>query len=269
MSLILSIFVLVTASFAWLSMNKETNSNGMQLKVEVTPNLIIDGDKNGESAGAGATRLSAVVGPAQSNFAITFNQDAIAIRPSTHSSNYTDHPNGLKYVVNMEDVDISTGVASSAVFSSAVNVESPTTKKYFVDYTVYIASTGSAMTSQDLVATLDPAASIDGTVGTNNDTLKATSIDFYYSSVSESNYKGTLNVAGYNASANDQSAFTSVKLLDNGSIPLNTTSHITIIMRCYFDGALLKSAGQAFINTATVDANNVTINVKFSASDHQ
>jgi hypothetical protein len=39
-------------------------------------------------------------------------------------------------------------------------------------------------------------------------------------------------------------------------------------MRCYIDGGLLKTASQAYINTATVDMNDITLNVAFTASDH-
>jgi hypothetical protein len=258
MSLILSIFVLVTASFAWLSINKDTHSNGMQLKVQVTPNLIINDN---------SSTLQGKTGPTESDFTITFSTPASAKRPATHDWS-VGTTSGLKYVTNPTEVGTSSGLVKSGSTLTYGPVASSPTSEYYVDYTVYIASTGSSMTGQDLVATLDPTASIVGTDGIDNDTLKATSIDFYYGSVSQSNYRGTLNVAGYDISTNNQSPFTSVPLLDNGEIPLNTSSYITIVMRCYFDGELLKSAGQAFINTATVDANNVTINVKFTASDH-
>ena len=40
-SFVLSISTLATTAFAWLSMNTQTNSNGMSMKVETSTNLII------------------------------------------------------------------------------------------------------------------------------------------------------------------------------------------------------------------------------------
>ena len=40
-SFVLSISTLATTVFAWLSMNTQTNPNGMSMKVETSPNLIM------------------------------------------------------------------------------------------------------------------------------------------------------------------------------------------------------------------------------------
>ena len=258
-SLILSLALLGTASYAWLSMNKETTSNGMQLKVEVTPNLIIDDE---------IAALRAVDRPVDANFRVDFTNAATTLRPATHDADYTTFSTGLKYVTNPSEVSVTTGLAKSSglTFANAVNG----TYNYYVDYIIYIASTGAAMSGQNLTATLNPAAVIANSSATAQDTLKATSIDFYLGDeVTSGNYKGTLNVAGYDASANNYTtAKTSVTLLENGSIPLNTSSQIKVTMRCYVDGALLKSAGQAFINAATVATDDITVNVTFAAVDY-
>ncbi|MCR5457797.1 MAG: hypothetical protein K6F14_06945 [Clostridiales bacterium] len=260
-SLLLSLIVLATVSMAWLSMNTNTNSNGMKLNVEVTPNLIINSN---------SSTLQSRIGPTESDFSVTFSNLATSVTPATHSTDYTSHSTGLKCLTksDMGDVNPSTGLKNSGSFAFA-NAVSGTN---FVDFTVYIASTGEAMNNMDLNAAFSaipnaPSISGDGTY--KDDTLKASSIDFYVTSVSSGNYKGTINVAGFSASANDYTtALTSVNLLSNGTIPLNSSSYITVIMRCYVDGALLKSDGQAFINTAKIDVGDITLNVTFTATEH-
>ena len=243
-SLFLSLIVLATVSMAWLSMNKQTDSEGMKLKVEVTPNLVIS---------TSSSALQALVGPTEADFSVSFvDSSATAVKPATHSSTSSS---GLIYVTNPSEVSPTTGVEKSG---ATLNTAPVTSSGYYVDYVVYIASTGKAMdgaTTQDLTATLDPAASIvSGSSGI--DTLKATSIDFYVDDV----YKGTLNFAG--------TPSTSLKLVDGQLIPLNTDRYLTITMRCYVDGALEKTTGHAYINAATVDTSEITLNVRFVATDH-
>lgn len=251
-SLCLSIIVLAAASMAWLSMNKETQSNGMQLKVEVTPNLVIDKTSAG---------ITAITGPSESNFAVSFeDSSAVAKRPATHDGDYTTYTNGLKYVTDGSSVSPTTGLEKSG---ATLNFSSATADHYYVDFVVYIASTESAMTNQVLKATLNPAASIVSSSATKQDTLDATSIDFYVDGA----YKGTLNVKGYDQSANNYTTTKTEVVLLTGNIPFNQTGNLEVTMRCYIDGALLKSAGQAFINTATVDTGDITLNVTFTATD--
>jgi hypothetical protein len=272
-SLLLSLVVLATVSMAWLSMNKETASDGMQMKVDVTPNLIIDGDKKDEAAGTGASRIITVDGPSASNFSITFNQDVVALRPATHDDSYSTK---LKYVTNPQNVDVTSGVASSAVYSDAAYVAGPPVKRFYVDYTVYLASTGTEMPINSLTVEIVSAnCKINGASSDSNTTLKAASIDFYVGTPASGTYKGTLNVAGLTYSTNTNGAYngaetSSVTLQTSGSIPYNKATsgdkYITITMRCYFDGALSGSAGTTFINTTTVDTSDVELAVKFTAT---
>jgi len=266
-SLLLSMVVLATVSMAWLSMNKETQSNGMQMKVDVTPNLIIDGDKKNEDAGTGATRIITVDGPTASDFSITFDQDVKALRPATHDASFST---GLKYVTNQQDVDATSGVASGAVYSDASYRVGPPEKNFYVDYTVYIASTGTEMPITTLTAEII-SAKINGASSDSNTTLKAASIDFYVGGV----YTDTLNVAGLTYSSNTNGDYngattTSVVLQSGGSVPYNKAAtgdqYITVTMRCYFDGALSGSVGTTFINTTTVDISDVELAVKFTAT---
>ena len=267
-SLVFTAVLLGTVSYAWLSMNKQTQSNGIMLKVEVTPNIIIDADSG---------HIITVAGPSEASYSHTFSDAAKALRPTTHDDDYTTYANGLKYVTNTENVGASSGVVKSGALAYSSAVNTPSTTYYYVDYVVYIASTGKAMDGQDLVATLEPAATIANSNAVAQDTLKAASIDFYAGSgdidATSSTFIGTLNVAGFDADLNDHSTpKTSLTLISNNSIPHNQAAagnkYITVIMRCYIDGALLKDSGQAFINAATVVTDDITLNVKFAAADY-
>ena len=256
-----TLLALAAASFAWLSSNKDTDADGMKIKVEVMPNMIINDD---------SSAITAVTAPTASDFVVTFSDPAAAKKPAQHDPADTankagdwTYSSGLKYVTDPGNVGVSTGLAKNGSLSFAV----ANTTDYYVDYTVYIASAGAEMTGQDLVATL--TGSIDGDGANKADTLAASSIDFYLGSVAKANYLGTLNQAGKDALTNDASTtMTSVTILSNGTIPVNTSSYITVVMRCYIDGGLLKAAGQAYINSEKVDLNDVTLNVSFSASNH-
>lgn len=249
--LIITVAALVTASFAWMSMNTQTQTEGMQLNVDVSPNLIIN---------SSSSALQSVDNPSASDFSVTFNNAAAAIMPATHSSGSAT---GLVCVTNTSNVNANTGLAreGSLTFGEAGT-------DHYVDYTVYIASSGKAMSGMDLNAVLSPPASILGSGASKQDTLDASSIDFYLGSVSQQNFKGTLNVKGYDASLNNHSTLkNSVALLSNGAIPFNQSGYLTIIMRCYVDGALLKDATHAFINSENVVTDAITMNVFFSATE--
>ena len=257
-SIVMTLVALSTVTFAWLALNKETHSDGMKLKVESSPNMII---------GKTTSEVTSVTSPSESNYVTTFTDAAAAKKPAQHSSELEDgnwkHSTGLRYVTNTDNISTTTGVekAGSLTYATA------STSDFYVDFTVYIASTSAEIANQDLVATLT------GSITSGNsgaDTLAAASIDFYLGSVSESNYKGTLNTVGRDAITNNASATkTSVTILSNGTIPLNT-SYLTIIMRVYIDGGLLKTSSPkaAYINANSIDTSDITLNVTFTASNH-
>ncbi len=274
-SMIVAIIMMTAASFAWFSMNKETASNGMQLKVEASPNLIIDDTATGDDG------IINVSGPSDANISVTFSSSAIALKLATHDgavggANWT-YSTGLKSVTNLNDVSIANGTATTPVYAGAVNSTSPT-KNFYIDFPVYIASTGTELDIASLTAEFGECT-IGGST-TANDTLKAASIDFYAGNgditASSSTYKGTINVAGLTYSSNAEGTYnasattTSVTLQTGGSVPYNQAAtgvkYITVIMRCYFDGALSKQSGKTFITSASVDVSDVVLSVKFTAN---
>ena len=50
LSLMFITILLISVSIAWFSMNREVNSNGLQINVEVSPNLIIAKTSDGIKA---------------------------------------------------------------------------------------------------------------------------------------------------------------------------------------------------------------------------
>lgn len=239
-SVLLSLVTLMAASFAWLSSNKEVGSNGMEMQVDTTANLIISAN----ASEIKTTNLSSV------DFSGTPNSSKY--KPTTH---FTDNGNpytGLHHVVNTGSVDYNTGLIASPTYAQSSGAE------YYKDYTVYIASSGKALTDATLNAEILTATK-GGSDVNGESSLMATSIDFYVDSVSKANYRGTSNVASKNSVD-----------LQKSEIPLstaNTNNYITVIMRVYFDGALTVQGGtKTYINSATLDTDKVSINVRFTAT---
>ncbi|MBR4150287.1 MAG: hypothetical protein IKR08_02810 [Firmicutes bacterium] len=242
-------------TMAWYGANRGSSSNAMQLRSDTSPNMIIDDDLND---------LRAVVIPNEHNFYVIFGADAAVVKPATHDSDYSRYGTGLKTVSNSSVVSVTSGAAKPGKVLSFAEAENTNDVVYYKDFTVYLASTDSELVADDLTATIAEPSS------TSIDTFKAASIDFYVDSVSQANYKGTLNIAGYDAAVNDHATTkSSVELRGAGNIPYNraaSNNNIKVIMRCYFDGGLLKSNGNTFINTATITTSGIKINVMFTAN---
>jgi len=251
--------ILATGTYAWFAINDKVEATGVQLITEVSPNLLIS-----TSSSSIKTRTP----ESSSAFAISAVSTPHSFLPCTHyvkdSSGKVTAYNQLKYLVNTADVNRSTGLTSVPIYA---DVPTDSSNLFYVDYTVYLASYGKAMSNAKLTASI--SAVDNGTTGLTTEQLdipsyKAASIDFYKSST----FRGTLNLAGLNPSTNNGSTKrTSITIQSSGSIPQNTSSYIKVKMRFYFDGALLKSTGQAFVNTDTVTPNNVIIKVTFTATE--
>ena len=264
-SLFLSLLVLATVSMAWLSMNKETNSNGMQLQVEASPNLIISNSTT-EIVKASIDSINS-----NSPFTITHASNDNAYKPATHDSTYATYASGLKYVTNTSDVNASTGTVATPNWGVVPNVNpstNPSSQSYYIDYIVYVASYAKSMDGVKLKAKIVSAQK--GGVDVTTGSLMATSIDVYVgTTISLAYYRGTLNVATKDTH--------SVYLFDTsnhgstsatGDIPLNTTpSYLTYTLRCYFDGALESSVGQTYIYTSNLDTSKITLGVQFYIED--
>lgn len=249
--------LLGTAAYAWLGANRVTDSNGIEMAIDVSENLVIS-DSTSEISKAKIDEINT----GKTNytpFLVTFATNDNKYVPTTHDANYTTYTSGLKYVTNNEEVDVVTGLQRSSTaltFADAASGEAG--KKYYVDYVVYIASHGAALSNHTLTAKIVSAKK--GGADVTSGSLMATSIDFYVGEVSSSTYKGKAQVATMSTDVVTLQASTT-------DIPLNTDSWIKVTMRCYFDGALVNSTdSKAYINSATVDLSKVTLNVEFTAT---
>ena len=257
------------SSYAWLGSNRVAEEDGVELSLDTYGNIVISNSTT-EIVKADLDSINS-----GSPFRLTIPSNATKYSICMHDPDYTTYASGLKYVTNTEVIGISSGVSTGDTLTYAPAVNGGET--YYIDFTVYIASHTRALSSATLTASI--ASAIKNGSAVTSGSLMATSIDFYGNSVSSGNYLGTLNVAGLNigSSHNDypnsySSSDTkpSVYLVGSssttGSIPLNTTSYLTYVLRCYFDGALLSGAGQTYINTATLDVSKVTLNLVFTAT---
>ena len=251
---VVSAIALSSSTYAWFAANREVTATNMTIKATSDSSLII-------------SRAA----PTASTTTITedFVATAVALTPATHDSTWATYANGLKAIdtTTKSRVNAGTGLATEYTY------ETTTLNTHYLDFVVYISTAGAtALTNQDISVVI--------TNTTTGDTRLAGSIDFYAetltssstaSSFGDTTFKGTLNLAGKDAATNNGTATkTTLKVLDNGTIPLNSSedSFLRITMRVYFDGALLKEAGQAYVYSNLVTTEDLGINVKFTATDH-
>lgn len=253
-----------SSTYAWFAANRTVKATDMQVSATSSTSLIIANSV--PTASDTATSVSA-----------TTTATVKELVPAQHDSTIGT-TTYLKYNTNPDQVDASTGLQetgkSELEFSDAVNGTKDTDPHYYVDYVVYIAVAGAALSNQDLTITL----SADKTGGNLTDTLSASSIDFYVETVDSSstavelsNYKGTLNMAGKDAATNNGTATKTQFVVSDVNIPVNTATsgYLRVTMRVYIDGGLLKSAGQAYVYSNKVDTSSIKLVAQFDADKHQ
>lgn len=261
-SVSLMLVVLATVSVAWFSMNKQVETGGMNLSVEVTPNLIIAKTSDGIKAVNQTTAAEA--------FSINYTEKFRAnMMPATEAvsdneweakiNEIEDNVTGLKYVYNTHDIDYTSGLkkqnGADLTFKA---VPESTESKYYIDYDIFIASAGKPLEGYKLTANIFCESNIN--------THKAATVVFYQGEPNAANYIGSIAVA---KQGNDSVSFE----LEDDIIPLNTDSErspIHITARCFFDGALTYSdeeseSTKAYINSATVDISGVDLKIIFTA----
>ena len=264
--LAVSATMLATSTYAWFSMNRTVTAKNMQVKAVASSSLAI----------AQATPVGTLT-------EIEFSTAATSLIPATHfdSSTYgsattgTDaSSSGLIHVTNNADVDAAKGYASEGKTLAYTYCTNTDDDKYYVDYVSYIASSGTALTNQDLKAKLFVGKTQFDAL---QDTTKAVSVDFYVSNGSTAlgTYKGTLNLSSLTTTDATPTASSLYKTAEitigsDMSIPVNgaSGSYIQVTMRVYIDGALQKSSGQAYVYSDAIDTNNVGFAAEFAAVEH-
>ncbi len=238
-------FLFANRSLAWFAQNKDVSANGLSANVKVSPNLIIAKDVETITKGELIFDID-FNGVARSNMIAVTHDDAI---PATF----------LKYVTNHYAVNTHTGNVKDGATLEFEAVPDKDNEAYFIDYTVYIASAFEALDIDSLTATIIMPDSVD----TYHPYFYAASIDFYLEEVSLENFCGTTSLANCLKDGGG------VNLFPNGTtVPLNTDGYFTVIMRCYFDGALQdEDTGYAYVNSYTVKSDDVVIGVQFVAEE--
>ena len=240
-------FLMMNQSLAWFSKNKVVTANGLTVSAKGTVNLIIG--ETVEDIQRGKMQFSV-------NFKGKERTDMIAVTrdPSVEDT-------FLKYLINHHAVDNQSGLkkegAEDLIFAPVPEEEDGL---YYIDYVVYIAATLDALEVSSLEASIVSPTSLDA----GHAYLNAASIDFYFGTVSEDGYRGTISVADSLKSGKKIDLFEG----NGGTIPLNTSGeYITVIMRCYFDGALTSDANRAYVNSYNVLTDGIAIGVHFAATE--
>ncbi len=236
-------FLMMNQSLAWFSNNKTVSANGLSVSAQGTANLII-----GET----------VEDIKQGNkFSVEFETSKTNMIAVTRDGSPSASAPFLKYLTNHHAVAHNTGLGNGTEELEFAAVPLDPNGSYYIDYTVYIASTEKALNVSSLVATIVSPTSL----ATELNYLNAASIDFYL----DGDYVKTLAVANRETESVD---LFEGKNSQDKVIPLNTNGYLTVIMRCYFDGALIDvETGKAYINSFDVETNGINLGVKFSATE--
>ena len=252
----------VTGTVAWFSANNVVNASGMHMQSTTPASLVI-----GKTVADIQNKLRAV----------DLQSETTVLSPATDAGDGAED-GALHYVVNGEDVNPDTGLADEG---KTLNITgAPQNGTHYVDYQVYLASAGNAITAADtkkITVTLD-FTDLEGHALTE-DTVQAMSIAFYVHAAgtdTQGNFVAgsTLNKAGLDCAVNDgETERTSAVLFQtsgNGGIEIPTYSGGTAVridMRAYLDGALLKEEGQAYVYTNSIDITAVNVLATFTLSN--
>lgn len=249
-------------TFAWLAANRRVDSDNVEMKVEVSPNLVISTEDN--AATSSAINNGDILQSASPFLVHLAANSSGTLKPCTYQAGTEV---GLAYLSDTSAILPSSGLTSSGLPISEESLDpvpSSGVNEYYYEYVVYIASAGEAMEDMDLVATLT-APEVDS-ADVTKDTFQAASVAFWVGAeTSGSTCKGYLNFA-HKGQTGTQGE---VKLVENGTIPYNVTGDIKVTMRFYFDGALQKTTGLTYVRSAQLNTallNGIT--VTFTATEH-
>lgn len=237
----------VFATYAWVKTNVNTVGDGPTMNASSSTNIIIFSSPENINWND----------PFSLELVMPENHTITRFVPATHTDS---SPTLLKYVANVAEVDGSTGLKSSVGSLTFENVIENENSRFYVDYTFYIASYGlHSLDNATLTASLLNSQDRESYAASS-------SIDFYVNDV----FKDTLNIAGYDSVINNYTATKTTAQLGTLNIPVYTDENIIkITLRCYFDGALLKSNGYTFVTQDAIKSttlSQIDLSVRFSVS---
>ena len=264
--LVMSTAATVTGTVAWFSMNKTVTAEGMMVRANGSGSIIISDYAAGFPTASTKTTAVDFKDTAVDSDGMSVNK----LYPSTH----VNSGSGLKYVTNGAEVCYETGTQRGATALTFDTVTESSNNAYYKDYNLYIAGDGREFQHQDIEISLAWAGT-----GTLADINKAISVDFYYQNKtsagiadqvfandSTNSFAGTLNLAGRDPEANDESAKTKVVISDI-TLGASGTAALAITMRVYFDGALVQTAGSNAGTAYTDCGANETVGTYSSNTD--
>ena len=262
--LMVAAIMLSTASFAWFTMGTYATATGMAVKAEAASSLLII---NADTAGDDV----ALTFKGASN-AATFGAYQINLKPATSLDNSTvtvkpQTTNGLVTLADATKVNTASGVATgeATYVAAAAGVN-------YVDYVAYIASAGVAIENQTLSATV---SLLDTGLGANIN--NAITIDFWVADTAAGEYADTnmsVNLYTVNSQTTTPKEY-KVDLKSELTIPAAFTDeesateagYIKVIMRVYFDGALVDpnytTDVGTFVRNDQISLENMGFNVRF------
>ena len=244
--LMVAAIMMTTASFAWFSIGTTASVNGMSVQAKSDSSMIIHEDANFREADDTATMTAS----------------GTALLPVTYN-------NGWKAPANPStDVNVQTGALKPNVELADVEPDG-----YVETYEMYLASASDAIEG-DLVITfagltnlpyLHNALSIQvlvytATAGAEtafafNDPNTVTVKDF--------GTKNTVTVAGLTVPC----AY--AENADEGTLDYNTASgnYVKVVFNVYFDGAMLDSQNNYYVQNVTMDTTGVNFTASFEMTN--
>ena len=265
--LLLSTAASVTGTVAWFSANSTVTADGMQVKAKAESALVI-ADSLGTTGVGTATEVHFTT--AAATLVPATHKEAVAANSSVTFNTAT----GLEYNTNPSAVDASTGYAAGTQSLTFADVAPANVGTYAVDYSVFIAAAGAQKTlaaDEELTVKIGVSSADYTKLGQQDgayDTWNALTVDFYVSEDTEASgkYAGSLNLQQANLSSTSYDSTVALVLMgENGIIPKNnsTTDYLRIMMRVYFNGALEKSNGQAYIYSDIINTDAISFSATF------
>ncbi len=251
--LLTSTVMMSTASFAWFSINDTVQATGISVEAKTDGSLVIDSNATVE-AGIAVDVSSQNPTPGKLN-ACTYNTTAGKYQ-------YSDGTGILA----------STGLNASGS-AELKNFTEEQESGYYLDYIVYIAAAGQALTNQTLKVFVDfgsdiklyqYATSVAFTINTTASGTDLTADDHGYDLAPTK----IVNAKGW------ETTKTSIEetLVTGVDIPLNTSNtSLSVVMRVYFDGALLQvddetdnTKDKAYVRSEAVNVSTEAVPISVS-----
>jgi hypothetical protein len=161
--LMVAAIMMTTASFAWFTMNDKVTATGMEIQAKASGNLLIS-----QSPMTAADKAISVDLSKNASGEVVTKKE---LKPITFTGDIATGKWQTIGAGNVVDTDY--GTVTGALVDVAAGDMVVGNSDYFADYTIYLATAGDALTSQELYITLS------GLVGANQDIAPAYSIAFY------------------------------------------------------------------------------------------